>query len=128
MSDDEYYTIRATGVRPSRSTRPSPLRAAMLFASAVIAITILTVPELSRRQDERLLQARAPIAGPVTIDPTVTGSLRRGDYSRALAPRAGTQGVETPQRGSTSYVVRRSVLTGGSVCVIARDGTRTGTC
>ena len=127
MSDDEYYTIRATGVRPSRSSRPSPLRAAMLFASAVIAITILTVPELSRRQDERLLQARAPIAGPVTIDPTVTGSLRRGDYTRALAPRTGAGGDE-PRRGSTSYVVRRSVLTGGSVCVIARDGTRTGTC
>lgn len=129
MSDDEYYVIRAEGVGDQLGrSRPNPLRAVLLFSSVVVAITALTVPELSRRQDERLAQARSGIVAPVRIDPLVTGSLRRNEVQHG-ALRATIPGIDPPaQPRNSTYTLRRSVLSGNSVCVIESDGSRSGNC
>ena len=128
MSDDEYYTIRSEGIGNAiRHSRPKPLRVAILFSSAVIALALLTVPELSRRQNDADLTDTANSRFSRAIDPIVTGTLRTGEN----APQArGVPGIDrsgTPRPGST-YVVRRSVLNGGSVCIMSSDGTRDGAC
>ena len=131
MSDDEYYVIRANGVGEQLyRSRPNPLRAVLLFSSAVIAITVLAVPELSKRQDAHV-QAQTALDLPSGVDPIVTGSTRqRADLGRPNL-RTGIPAIDSAvatERRSTSYVIRRSVLTGSSVCVIGSDGSRRGTC
>ena len=139
MRDEDYYTIRTRDLSdlPLRS-RPSPLRAALLFSSAVLALAVLVVPELGPRRADSLASFW-PGSGP-GVDRMAVGSIEpRPSFgqdlyglrpARAVEPgpapairQSGNGSVET-----RSYVVRRSVLTDGSVCVIGTDGTRTGAC
>ena len=142
MSDDEYYTIRTDTLLdlPARS-RPRPLRAAMLFATAAIAITVLVAPQLGDRLERRQMVA---YGGYGPLDETVTGALgpaaTRFDGARRLEGatrfedadlRPATPATPFAPRASsprTTYVVRRSVLSEGSVCIIRQDGSRRGAC
>ncbi len=78
------------------------LRMALLFGSAAVGLALLVAPLAER--EVRL--ALAPDA--VGLDTTMTGSIGGGD----------------------AYIIRRSVLqpTPNSVCIIHRDGLKTGDC
>ena len=139
MSDDEYYTIRTRGLSDLPvPSRPSPLRAAVLFSSAVLALSVLVVPALDGRRVERvaaMLPGRAP-----ALDMTTVGSVRPYDLDALRGARAfGDEGLgnaraatpaplAAPRGAARTYTVRRSVLNRGSVCVIHSDGARTGAC
>ena len=111
MTDDDYYTIRSAEALTGRAGRPSPLRAAGLFAALAIALAVVAVPAMGDRSG-RLAQRS------LTLDPITTGSIER---SAALPMRRRSDSGRT-------YIVRRSVLSNGSVCVLAADGSRQGAC
>ena len=130
MSDDDYYTIRTDTLSdlPARS-RPRPLRAAMLFATAAVAMTVLVAPQLGERLERRQVAA---FEGYGPLDDTVTGALgpARPSFDGA-GLRPGTPATPFATRPSAprnTYVVRRSVLSKGSVCIIRQDGSRSGAC
>lgn len=114
VSDDDYYTIRAAETAGSRTGGPNPMRAAVLFATVAIALTVLAVPHIGS-------QSRFAARQPLDLDPIMTGSIGQPSASRSGFAR----GTQEPTR---TYVVRRSVLTGGSVCVLGQDGSRSGAC
>ena len=111
MTDDDYYTIRSAEALTGKAGRPSPLRVASLFAAVAVALAVVTI---QRSGDDEVV-ARAPL----NLDPIATGSIDR-------APGAGY--FRRSRSDGQTYVVRRSVLTGGSICVIASDGSRSGNC
>ena len=129
MSEEDYYTIRGADLSdmPLRS-RPRPFRAAALFTAAAVALTALVSPALMERQerrvagygiDEPFLDDRAVGSIRPAVDPLRTGPVRPARPSPSFLrrePRPGT------------YVVRRSVLSEGSVCVIGSGGERSGNC
>ena len=115
VTDDDYYTIRSPESLTGRAGRPSPLRAAALFATLAVAVTLLTLPQVDKVQ-------RYAGQGAFALDPVVTGSIRSGNPGRK--PMADQSGG----RDGRTYVVRRSVLTGGSVCILGTDGSRNGAC
>ena len=138
MSDEDYYTIRGAdlGDLPLRS-RPRPLRVAALFALTALALTALVFPDAAERDERRLAGYGAPYLDdravgsirpardplglePLRFDPLRTGPLRptRGDGAEA-----GGEGAR-----SGTYIVRRSVLQEGSVCIIGSGGYRSGNC
>ena len=135
MSDDEYYTIRSAGLGdvPLRS-RPRPLRAALLFATATFAVTAMLVPELLDREPRAQWSRVAANERAPLLDDRAVGSIDRTERPRWMlggnssSLRTRTTQREAPARGGSTYVVRRSVLSQGSVCVIRQDGTRTGSC
>ena len=133
MTDDDYYTIRSGG--GVERTRPvGALRAATVFAAVVLAVTAIAVPVLSERG------ARGPqfASRPPDLDRVVTGSIRGTDPLPArpprplgpprVAPPAGIAPDRTAREGGRTYVVRRSVLSGSSVCILRADGSREGNC
>lgn len=131
MSEDEYYTIRTDSLSdvPVRS-RPRPLRAVLLFATAAVALTVLVAPQLGETMKSRNIAA---IDGMPNIDNRATGAVPRAARpaagNRLALERARLRGVQnrSTANGST-YTVRRSVLSRQSVCVIRQDGSRTGSC
>ena len=123
MTDDSYYTIRSAEALTGRAGRPSSLRVAALFASLAIALTVVAVPRLG--SPDRDVPGEPYAMGlPYAVDPIVTGSIRAAEPSGLLR---GSVGGTDASDGRT-YVVRRSVLTGSSVCVMERDGSRRGNC
>ena len=140
MRERDYYTIKTRDLSDlPLPSRPSPLRAAVLFSSAAMALAVLVVPELdSRRIDQIAGFLPGPGPGPGvdrmavgSIDPTGNGV---GDLLGLRPGRTVEPGSLPPARNANGsveqrrYVVRRSVLTDGSVCVIGSDGTRRGAC
>ena len=133
---DDYYTIRTRDLSDlPLPSRPSPVRAALLFSSAALAIAVLVVPELgSRRLD---VAGFWPGANP-GIDAIAVGSVDPSPSSadpfglrgarRVVPARLPGAAAPSPSVETRSYVVRRSVLSEGSVCVIQSDGTRAGAC
>ena len=135
MSEDEYYTIRSAGFSdvPLRS-RPRPLRAALLFATAAIAVTVLVVPELLDGSPRNPGWGRLVAERDLVLDDRAVGSL--GPASRLprwaqgddVALRTGEAARRSQPGRSSTYTVRRSVLSEGSVCIIGQNGTRRGSC
>ena len=132
MSDEDYYTIRGAdlGDMPLRS-RPRPFRAAALFTVAAIALTALVAPNLLDQKERRhagfdaaepFLDDRAVGSIRPAIDPLRTGPARPERATPSFLRRS-----DAPARPGT-YVVRRSVLSEGSVCVIGSGGRRSGNC
>ena len=130
MSEDEYYTIRSSAVDdiPVRS-RPRPLRAALLFATAAVALTVLVTPQVSERLERRLPDAARGwvSAWDATGQPGAPSRLGIDERATGSVPRRARDVPPRPGDGST-YVVRRSVLSEGSVCVINQRGARDGNC
>ena len=134
---DDYYTIRTRDLSdlPVRS-RPSPLRAALLFSSAVVALAVLVTPELNGRRIDTLANF-LPNTNP-GIDRMAVGSIDPVASTAPLGLRGARQieprptptawGATDASTSTRSYVVRRSVLTEGSVCIIGADGSRKGAC
>ena len=116
MTDDDYYTIRSHEALTGRKGRPSALRAAVLFAGAAIALSVLAVPWVGDDGDRRTARALG-----LGLDPVMTGSI---DRSQPLGGRAR----RAPGYNDGTYVVRRSVLSGNSVCIIRSDGRKEGRC
>ena len=114
MSDDDYYTIRSVEASTGRAGRPNPLRAAALFAAVAVAFTVLAVPRMDAVE-------RFAARQPLNLDPISTGSIRPGGLPRARSARDADGDTRT-------YIVRRSVLNGNSVCVLGEDGSRRGAC
>lgn len=113
MTDDDYYTIR-TGGAGEEAHRPRPLRIAALFVAGALALTIVAVPLMRDAMDEAELAQR-----PLDLDTRAVGSI--GGPVRGAMPRGTHDDAER-------YVVRRSVLTGSSVCILRSDGSRSGNC
>ena len=152
MSDD-YYTIRTRDLSdlPLRS-RPSPMRAALVFSSAAVALAVLVAPELTPHRVDAVASVwsdRVPGANRLPgIDRMAVGSIepvnsfsvgalglrgsRRfepGEFAeRARATEQSRGGMAGSSVERRSYIVRRSVLSEGSVCVIQTNGVRTGAC
>lgn len=101
--DDDWQTGRP---RIDRAPAISPVRIALLFGSAAIALALMATSYLDRG-------SRTDMAGaaPLGLDPIATGSI-------------GSAGA------SGSYIIRRSVLQSSrdAVCIIRSDGTRSGEC
>ena len=114
MTDDDYYTIRTEGA--GGESRPRPLRVAVMFAAAALAVTLVAVP-MARDQMERTLLASRPL----DLDTRAVGSI--GERPRGAAPRRSAASDDARR-----YVVRRSVLSGEGVCIIRGNGPRTGDC
>lgn len=133
MTDDDYYTIRSGG-GVERARPVGALRAATVFAAVVLAVTAVAVPALSEHG------ARDPqfVSRPLDLDRVATGSIRGTDPLPAgpirllgpprAAPPAGIAPDRTAREGGRTYVVRRSVLSGSSVCILRSDGSRGGNC
>lgn len=102
-SDDDWYAMGRP--RVDRMPSVSPVRVALLFGSAAIALGLMATSYLDR--------GRFDVTGvePLGLDTMATGSIRS----------TGAPG---------SYVIRRSVLQNSrdAVCIIRSDGTRTGDC
>ena len=83
------------------------LRFALLFGAAAIALALFVTP-FAERQAQSLM-ARAPIG----LDTMATGS---------IGPAGGASGG--------SYTIRRSVLQSSpnAICIIRKNGARTGDC
>ena len=116
MTDDDYYTIRTggeTGGERGATSRPNPLRVAVIFAAGAMAITLVAVPLMRDQMETARLGARPP-----DLDTRAVGSI--GNTPRALPRRQ----AENARR----YVVRRSVLSEDGVCVIRGNGGRSGNC
>lgn len=105
MVDDDFWrTVQDKDLVFEQARRTGVLNLALLFGTAVIALTLIVTPMVSSRQAATVL-ANAPI----DYDPISTGSI--------------------PDRGDTKrYTVRRSVLqeTPGAVCIIDGDGQSSG--
>lgn len=81
----------------------SMLRAALLFGSAAVALTLILVPMADRFSRPTTLEAGIDYG----VDFMATGSIDR----------------------SNRYTIRRSVLQEqGAVCIIREDGSRSGPC
>ena len=120
MTDDEYYTIRSSGDAGGGRRRPAgALVVAAAFAAVALAVTVVAVPMLGDRLERTQLASR-----PLDLDPVVTGSIRTPGEGTL---RSGGDLGRASDRGGT-YVVRRSVLSGSSVCVLRANGSREGSC
>ena len=138
MRERDYYTIQTRDLSDlPLPSRPSPVRAALLFSSAALALAVLVVPELDNRRMDQLA-GFLPGSGP-GIDRMAVGSIEPASDSMGdlfgLRPsrtsEAAPLAFQRTANGSVEqrrYVVRRSVLTDGSVCVIGANGARRGAC
>lgn len=88
------------------------LRIALLFGSAAVALTLLLTPLIERQSERLAYGSYSNNPYPAGVDMMTTGSVgQRGN-------------------GSSSYVIRRSVLQPNptSICVIRPNGARSGDC
>jgi hypothetical protein len=103
MADDDIWAeVQAKYKRPFNVT--GAINVALLFGTAVIAITLILTPILSNMDF-----GQQKVAGTDAYDNLVTGSISKPGHSR-------------------NYTVRRSVLQEmpGAVCIINGDGTKSG--
>lgn len=106
MVDEDFWsTVQDKDLIGSRSRRTGVINLALLFGTAVIAMTLILTPMLGSKTDARAIASR-----PLDYDRIQTGSIPDRDGS------------------SSRYTVRRSVLQEmpGAVCIIDADGTRSG--
>ncbi len=104
MSNDEFWSsVYSKADRETHPGRLSPLRLALLFGSAVVALALIVPPMVDVSSDDWNLLANDP-----GIDFTTT----------ATVPRNRT------------YTIQRSVLqsSDNSVCIIDSRGRRSGDC
>ncbi|WP_274630248.1 hypothetical protein [Arvimicrobium flavum] len=101
QQQDDWEALRPRANRGAPAI--SPLRAALLFGTAAIALALVAVSYLDRSSQSRSAQAL-----PLGLDAITTGSIGQ--------PK--------------TYIVRKSVLQSSpeAVCVIRPDGTRSGEC
>ncbi|MFB2551454.1 hypothetical protein [Ensifer soli] len=103
MVDEDFWrTVQEKDLVAAQSRRTGALNLALLFGTAVIALSLILTPMLSSKDDS--LFARAPLA----YDDVVTGSV--------------------PKDSGKTYTIRRSILeeTPGAVCIIDGEGNSSG--
>ena len=131
MTEDEYYVIRSQGVGDLlHASRPRPLRVAVLFSTAMVALALLAVPQLKGDDEADVVVVDGSGARTPAIDPLVTGSIERNSVAGAELRNglSGSTDAQVRTRSNSTYVLRRSVLQGRSICIIKDDGTRSGAC
>lgn len=103
-SDRDWEYVRADHAWRIEEAGTGLLRAALLFGSVAVALTLLVVPMLDRGSQP--LYTDNAVAG---LDVMSTGSIRPG---------------------TNTYTIRRSVLqpSPNSICVIRENGSRMGEC
>ena len=104
MDDDFWKAVREKEQASAASRKTGVLNIALLFGTAVVALTLILTPMLSSKNDRRIMANT-----PVDYDNISTGSI----------PSSGT---------TKRYTVRRSVLQEmpGAVCIIDADGRKSG--
>lgn len=104
--DEEFWKTVPVRVRSGHSSgRTGALNIALLFGTAVIALSLIVTPMLAGRNDNlRLAQVQDD------FDQLTTGS------------------IKPSQQGAKNYTIRRSVLqeTPGSVCIVQGYGADSG--
>lgn len=114
MASDELWTAteESDWAKPKRTF--SAIHLSMLFATAVIAITVVMTPILSGKSDVAVVHS-----GGVFFDNIVTGSI--GER------RTGVQ--KTPNFGKKQYTIRHSITQSSSdACVIYDNGIKSDGC
>lgn len=105
MVDDDFWrTVQDKDLSTGPSRRTGALNLALLFGTAVIALTLILTPMMTSKTENKVL-ADAPI----DYDNIQTGSIPKDD-------------------GPKRYTVRRSVLQEmpGAVCIIDGNGSKSG--
>lgn len=102
-SDDDWHAMGRP--RVDRVPSVSPVRVALLFGSAAIALGLMATSYLDRGR-----------FGPSGAEPLGLDAMTTGSIGSAATPG--------------SYIIRRSVLQSSrdAVCIIRSDGTRSGDC
>jgi hypothetical protein len=101
MVNEDFWKAARTRERSSiKSGRTGVLNIALLFGTAVIALSLVLTPMLASKTDRKTLAFE-----PADYDMMTTGSISKGDPGKR-------------------YTIRRSVLqeTPGSVCIIDGNG------
>lgn len=103
MANEDFWNdirVRVKRRAPIASYRTGVLNLALLFGTAVVALTLILTPILASKQDNRNLALIAD-----DLDEITTGSV-------------------PPREHGKSYSIRRSVLqeTPGSVCIVEGYG------
>ncbi|MGV8939092.1 MAG: hypothetical protein ACOH2J_18380 [Allorhizobium sp.] len=96
MADEDFWkTVQVDDRASNKSGRTGVLNIALLFGTAVVALTLILTPMLAGTDRKRLASA------PRDIDMITTGSISTSE-------------------GGKRYTIRRSVLqeTPGSVCIV----------
>lgn len=101
MDDEFWKTVRNRQRATYRSGKTGALNIALLFGTAVIALSLIVTPMLAERSDQKRLAHVQE-----DFDMLTTGSIKPGEG------------------GSKHYTIRRSVLqeTPGSVCIVQGYG------
>lgn len=101
MDEEFWKTVPVRQRAAHGSGRTGALNIALLFGTAVIALSLIVTPMLAGRDDAQRLNLVQQ-----DFDKLVTGSVRPAD------------------RGNKNYTIRRSVLqeTPGSICVVQGYG------
>ena len=97
MDEEFWKTVRARQRVTTRSGKTGALNIALLFGTAVIALSLIVTPMLAGREDSRRIATVQE-----EFDMITTGSIKSDD------------------KGTKHYTIRRSVLqdTPGSVCIV----------
>lgn len=101
MDDEFWKTVRLSQKSAYRSGRTGALNIALLFGTAVIALSLIITPMLAGNNDERRLAHVQE-----DFDNLTTGS------------------IKPAEKGAKHYTIRRSVLQEepGSVCIVQGYG------
>ncbi|MBB4479254.1 hypothetical protein GGE46_001829 [Rhizobium etli] len=104
MDDDFWKAVREKERASSASRRTGALNIALLFGTAVVALTLILTPMLADSSKKSVFAS-----APVDFDTITTGSIPKNE-------------------GGKRYTIRRSVLqeTPGSVCVVEGYGVGAG--
>jgi hypothetical protein len=105
MDDEFWKTVRVRQRATYRSGKTGALNMALLFGTAVIALSLILTPMLAERSDQKRLAHVQE-----DFDMLTTGSIKPSDGS------------------AKHYTIRRSVLqdTPGSVCIVQGYGSDSG--
>jgi hypothetical protein len=104
MDDDFWKAVREKERASSASRRTGALNIALLFGTAVVALTLILTPMLADSSKKSVLAS-----APADFDTITTGSIPKTENGKR-------------------YTIRRSVLqdTPGSVCVVQGYGSGSG--
>lgn len=114
MASDELWTAteESDWAKPKRTF--SAIHLSMLFATAVIAVTVVMTPVLSGKSDVAVVHS-----GDALFDNIVTGSIGKS--------RTGVQ--KTPNFAKKQYTIRHSITqSSAEACVIYDNGRESGGC
>ena len=104
MVDDDFWrTVQDKDLVTTQSRRTGALNLSLLFGTAVIALTLILTPMLSKSDNKVMANA------PIDYENITTGSIPSSPPAKR-------------------YTVRRSVLQEmpGAVCIIDSDGSKSG--